>query len=486
MSKLITLYKDILEYASMRPNDKGEIDIVFDDTQKPALVDKKRLMMPSEKNLKHYEPETQIIFHPLQEFVDRGESDVVKRLRQQLNVRINYATFVITTALFRIVASPSMHKDLSPEQRELLLALSKVDGNTEKNYTDFVIKHYGGHENRFFTNVYLKKSGTYQGVKHPRIGVVTFPFYEFLENPELKVRKIDRESFASMLKFVFPDSDTDVEAFNSFSDNHDAPWLNALLKTSYRLTSRINELIELYGEHIPDSETLKFNLGWLEPMDNLKAYRSDILKIPSQRGNGGSVGPEEVVQAAPVAKPQPIPMPAPAQQFQPAPQPTPMPVQPAREQVVYYPGSPGIAPGYYYPSQLSQNPQPMVQQTPVLSKTPDGKLSFQAVERANPMVAASGNIPSPLNPWAGQYAPPMQMQQMVAQGPGIPALAPSGMQPMYQGAMQQQQFMQQQQYQQPGLILPGYVQPLTPQQLMQQQYSQQQQQYLQQGSVFNV
>lgn len=498
MSKLIALYKDILEYASMRPNAKGEIDVVFDETQKPALIDKKRLMMPTEANLKAYDPDTQVIFHPFQEFVDRGESDVVKRLRQQLNVRINYATFVVTAALFRIVASPSIHKDLTPEQRELLLAIPKVDGNTEKNYTDFVIKHYGGHENRFFTNIYLKKSGTYQGVKHPRIGVVTFPFYEFLQNPELKIRKLDRENFHAMLKFVFPDSDSDPEAFNSFSDNHEAPWLNALLKTSHRLTSRINELIELYGDHITEAETLKFNLDWVEPLDNLKSYRSEILKIPAQRGNSGASTSEETqAQEAPkpAAAPATIPMPAPSPAPTPV-QPMPMPMyqQPTQQpQMVYYPGSPGVPPGCYdlmqLPVQLRQfaqpmqqgpqmypmqSPQPMqhMQAPPPVEKTPEGKMSFSSIERSNPMVAMSGNVPTPLNnPWMSQMPQmmPQMPQQMVAQGPGIPALAPTGQ--MYFPGGQQMQ-----------MVIPGYVQPLTPQQMMMQQQAQ----YGRSNDIYNV
>lgn len=415
MSKLLKLYEEILEFCNMKPDSKGALNLVFDDQTKPILIDGRRLVLPTEHNLKHYNAEKQVVFHPLQEYIDRGESDVVKRLRQQLNVRINYVAFSVMSSLFGIFASPAIHRDLTPEQRDLLLQIPKADASTKTNFIDFVVKNYAGHENRFFCNIYLKKSGTYRGTKHPRIGVVTFPFYEMVSNVETKIRKNDRENFAAMLSFVFQDSASDPEAFNAYSDKHDAPWLNALLRTSYNLASRLNELIDLYTEHIDDAASLKFNLSWIDAMEDLRPYRSDIMKIPSQRGNEGSLPSEEV--AAPAASaPASVPVPVPAQAPAPAMYPTPLPPQ------------------YQVPGQ-PQYPAGMPVQPPPAPKSADGKISFREIEQVNPVVAATPPMVQtlPMNPWMvrpGMMQPGMMPGMMpypgqVQAGRGVPALAPS-------------------------------------------------------------
>lgn len=456
MSKLTKLYQSILSYCSMEVNDQHEVDVVLDDDRKPATIEGRRLVMPTEENLRNYHPEKSIVFHPLQEFVDRGESEVVKKLRHHLNIRINYTIFTVATALFRLVASPALHKELSPEQRELLLSLHSVDANTEAHFVDFVLKRYSELSNRFFTNIYLKKAGKYQGEKHARVGIVTFPYYEMLQNTDAKLRKSDQESFLAMIEFMFPESKTESEAYNNFSDCRDAPWLDALLKTSYRLTSRINELLALYKKYIEDSDSFLFDHFWVEGMDNIESYRTEIRRIPSQKGNEGTITKKNEPERSTI---QPVPqrqVPVPVAQ---APVQAPMqyPQQPAPgypQQHLGYPPQYG-APGY---------PPPVAAAPPGLQVTESGKLDFRSVVASVPAVAMAAVISQPLTEWQLRGVGMQQGQQM-APG-GFPAqLAPTVMyqQPQYgmdprmdpayqlflQQQQQQQQFYQQQQMQQP-------------------------------------
>ena len=92
MSKLLHLYENILDYCSMKPDSKGKVNIsfVFEDGKDgevtPAMLEGRQLVMPTPEQFKTYDPDKVIIFHPLQEYVNRGESEVVKSLRYQLNV----------------------------------------------------------------------------------------------------------------------------------------------------------------------------------------------------------------------------------------------------------------------------------------------------------------------------------------------------------------------------------------------------------------
>lgn len=423
MSKLLKLYEDILEYCSMKSDEHNEISTVLDEDVKPAMIEGRRLVMPTAAHLKNYHPDKVVIFHPLQEYIDRGESEVVKKLRHHLNVKINFTTFTIATSLLKLVASPSEHRKLSPEQRDLLLSMPTVDMKTEANFVEFVVKRYAEMASRLFANIYLKKAGTYQGKKHARVGIVTFPYYELFEDSELKIRQADREAFQAVIEFIFPESKTEKEAYNAFSDSHDAPWLEALLKTSYKLTSRLNELLEMYKDFIPDAEDFMFNLNWVDPIDNLDDYRPEIRRIPSQRGNEGTVERKGEPERSTIpARPTPPPQPERA-----APQHIPVaPLQqPVPPQYPQYPQQPYQQPGYpQYPQ------QPM--QPPTVQLTENGKLDFRSVEAVNPAVAAAGMISAPLTQW--QMAQQMQQTGMMppqgynpamGQMPGMRALAPT-------------------------------------------------------------
>lgn len=450
--KLDTLYKNILSYCSMEPNRKDEIDIVFADDCSPATIEGRRLVMPTEEHLKGYVPDKQIIFHPLHEHINRGESDVVKKLRYHLNVRINYTILAVASALLELVGSTKHHRNLTPEQRELLLAIDSADANTAAKFNNAVIKPFSASIGQFFSTIYLKKAGTFQGKKHARVGVTWFPFYEFVKNPDHKLKDSERKAFSDILEFIFPGSRDDSEAYNSYSDSRDAPWLDCLLKTSYIQTQRLNEIINLYADYITDSTDLLFNDDWVEAMDNLEDYRDEIRRIPSQRGNEGST---EVEAPTPVQKNSdylPVPqrsMPTPVPPQMPAPMP--MQAQP-----------PGYPPNY--PQQPYPYPQQPVIQPPQqgLTCAEDGKLDFRSVSSVNPMVAAAASVATPLTGWQqaqpvyqdprlggypAQYPPPgYPMQQ--AMPPGYPmqqAYPPGYPQPGYP----------QQPYSQPGYPIPG-------------------------------
>ncbi len=95
--RLLKLYEAILKFCSMEPGDGGKIDIVTHDNRKPAMIDDLRLAMPTMENLRAGPDEKLIIFHPLREYIDRGESIVVRKLRHHINVRLNFAVYALAS-----------------------------------------------------------------------------------------------------------------------------------------------------------------------------------------------------------------------------------------------------------------------------------------------------------------------------------------------------------------------------------------------------
>lgn len=425
-TKLEQLYTDILDYCSLRVDDQDRIvDVLNNDD--PITIDGKTLIFPSQSGLKRFHPDKTLIFHPLSEYINRGESDVVRKLRYRLNITMNYAVIGLGTSLLRLVGSTALHKRLTPEQRQLLLAVQGNDVELAAKFSVWAGKVFGEHLTSTFVNLYLKKAGTYKGKPHARVGVVSFDFATRVEESKLKPE--EKESFLALFRFMFPDCD-DPEAYNNYSDSRDAPWLECLLSTSYNVTGRLNELIQLYADFIDSEEIKPFNTNWLDGLDNLDLYQADIRRIPSQRGNEGTVEKEIAKPAAPATRVTPA---APASQqtqadAQPAPA-QPFVQHPAGHVPVPagYPAPAGYPVGYPvgYPPAPAAYPQPHLQAplqpAPGLQKTANGKLSFSSIEATNPSVAMAGMVQTGLTEW-------MHRQQMQ---PGMmpvyqdPRLAPS-------------------------------------------------------------
>lgn len=401
--RLLKLYEAILKFCSMEPGDGGKIDIVTHDSRKPAMIDDLRMAMPTMENLRADPNEKLIIFHPLREYIDRGESVVVRKLRHHINVRLNFAIYALASELFRIIADTANHDKLTPEQRELLLQVQNVDATTEQRFMDYVIKKYKDMTSRYFVNIYLKKSGVYKGEKHARVGVVSFPFYELLDDTTIKTSRVaDRETFRSMLSFIFPDSLDDKEEWNSFSDSRNAPWLECLLKTSLKLAERINELSHLYKDFLTHREDFMFDTSWVEAIDNLSDYEGDIAKIPTQRGNEGTLPqgekegtaiqrkeeatrPVETKPSTTASTGMAPPRSVVERQAAPPP-PPPRQTVPVRGQAPY--------PGHGYPPPV--HPQ---HQEPPSAVLPDGTLDLDVVLATNPQVAQGMYAPTPLTAW---------------------------------------------------------------------------------------
>lgn len=442
--RLLKLYEDILEYCSFRPNEKGEVEYyyVFDkESTKPWAVTGKGVLLPTKDNLKRRDVDSTLIFHPAQEAINRGESDIVKGMRHQLNVNINYVTLKLATGLMVLLGNTALHKEFTPEQRELLLSAPTADAFAHKRFTDAIGKPYAEAANRFFCNIYLKKAGKFKGETHSRVGIVQFPFFEFIGGSDLKLKKGDEELFSSVLEFIFPGSKDDDEAYNGFSDSRDAPWMDCLLMTSYNLTQRLNELLRLFGPYIDDYKDYLFNDSWVDGMANLSSYRDEIIRIPMQAGNSG-----EAVEA-PAPKQGAVPaatIPTPAQtvesgQFMPAPKQAPAPAQapapqyPQMQQplpVQCYDAYGRPVPPHLVAQQYQQQQAPMPAPGAGVAYTENGKVDFRSIQANNPAVALAGNVVTPLNQWQNQ--PPQMPQGYGYPPPMDPRIAPVG-QPRFTG-----------------------------------------------------
>lgn len=402
---LIKLYESILGCAGMATDADGFVSAIGPGGKlSPALMDGKRIVLPTKLQLTSQDMQNRVRFHPLSENTLRGESDVIIKLRQLMNIRLNYTLAALGNNLLNIIGSVAEHHKLTPDQHELLSAVKDVDQKTLDAFADIIVGAIKDKPDRFLVNIFLKRRSIIKAKTWGRGGIVTFPLYEELkgENEKVggvKLRAKDRTALIQLYDYMLPGIDQ-AEEYNRGSDSDVAPYLDALMKTVLGVASRINDILVLFGDKIDLGDELLFNADWVETFDNLGTMRQQIRDIPMQAGNEGSVKPGEgdtSLSGAPAPAPvsSPFMYTTPPQTFQ----------------------APAV-----YPWQAPSMGNPATQ-PPAVVETSRGA-NFDSYMRNNPHIAAAAASPNMFNrpqphPWQTQQMQMQQRQPTWAQpGPG--------------------------------------------------------------------
>lgn len=284
--KIIDIYRDVINYAGMSADEYGYISFNLADLSAPTEIDGKRLTLPTRENLRA--PEGKVFFHAFSENALHGESEVFRKYKQYLNTRINVSINYLIQGLLNIMLSNSIHAKLNPEQRELLKLKGEPDNKTLANYTSWSIKASGENPESAFCNIYIKRGGIYKGEKNGRVAIVNFTFYNQLKDGEITgFREKDKPILNKLMEFIFPEINED-EYYNSPSNSMSAPYMEALLTSSFKIVSRINEVISIYKDFIEDSEHVLFDTSWVDKFETIDSIKGLILEVPPQLGNEGT------------------------------------------------------------------------------------------------------------------------------------------------------------------------------------------------------
>lgn len=383
MSTLIDIYKSLLRFSGLEADEHGYISAVMNDRKEPTNVGGVRLVLPTHEQLRHFNPNEKVIFHPLAENILKTESEVIKKFRDIINIRLNYTIGVVVQSLLNLIASPDLHKRLSPEQMELLLAIKDADEKTVLNFIQHMVSVMKSKPDRIFVNIFLKKGGWKGKDKFSRLAVVSFPFYESLS--ELKVRKKDQETYRQIFEYLFMDIDK-KEEYNYGSNSRVAPYLDALMNSAVGIASRLNDTIQLFGDFIDEADKLVFDSDWYEYFQNLEELLAEIRKVPAHVSQDNNVEPAQTLDIF-------------GQQQQP--------VYPNQQQPTQYPVQNQFVPGYT--QQVNYTP---VQQVPAGVVQTERGLDFKSMMANNPVIAAAPNplLPHLLNQQAMQYQQFLQQQ----------------------------------------------------------------------------
>ena len=367
---LIQIYEHIFQLAGWKADTNGVARIAVGDDNDPVMLDGKTIVLPTREHLANPEPDRKIIFHPLAEQSDRGESKIITKLKRSINVVMSMRFGELGKELLSIVADPAQQKRLNPAQMEVILGIREADAKTVSNWDNTIRKTLSSNVDKYFINVHLRRGGEYQGQSYARVALVVFPYYRELKSEKGgdvgSIRKKDHDTFMQVYRAILPEVDI-PEAYNYGYSGAIAPFLFALLKSTKKIADRFNEIVDLFGDLLANGDVMRCDVDWDSALHDTDKLSSLIRQIPMQEGNDGVLQPMPQVQQAQA----------------------PGPVAPVAAQMPYpqAPQQPYAAPGYPQPYMA-----PAMQPVPVEDPYSPKGLSFKKLMAANPAIAQAPNL----------------------------------------------------------------------------------------------
>ncbi|NTV77643.1 MAG: hypothetical protein HGA25_00490 [Clostridiales bacterium] len=285
-------YLSMLGYAGLSFDDnviKNTNDQLGDIT-----IDGKHLTLPYYDNLKN--PNGRMIIHPLNESYTNPETTVFnfykKRLVLELNLKLSYMIVNLIT-----VAS-----DVQIQQRiksskliNIISNIGETDMILNENFANVLRASKKVNSEAFLFDIFLKKNGEINDTPFAAIGKINFimanEITKSLEDKDreykvfgYKLRKKDLLALTNIFNILFPEF-TDKVKYSEGTDNKVFRYLNILMKTSYMIADRLNELCELMEEL--KEPTLRLvdcysDMDWVRQLDDLYGMAGEIRLIPNQ------------------------------------------------------------------------------------------------------------------------------------------------------------------------------------------------------------
>lgn len=319
---MLDVYDKILTTCGYQVDDNGQVrkqNIKSLPVSMQFDQETRYLVLPTKENLKSERASEYVFFHPFQENLVRGEPRVLAMIRKELNRTYGSAVAALMIGIVDISAGGLNHTDLSPEQRNFIGAIGKVDERFNKDFNRIIENLAKRNGKDTPLNLSLRKGVEWAGHKYSRLAVWSSPLYEeVLDTIEqvaknkdyspkilgVPVRKQDLKTYENLCKLFFGDIAEKNHSEYGASDATDAPYAEAFVRSLKTLPVKINQIAETFfgGDmHVYASEVAKDNLNltrlnvdWLLDLESelgkeftVATWRKEYLLIPIQEGNEG-------------------------------------------------------------------------------------------------------------------------------------------------------------------------------------------------------
>jgi hypothetical protein len=301
MQELMTLYENILIAAGGEIGDDGIPRFMTVNDRQPCFIGDKMLVMPTREIQREGNWSNRIAFHPVSENIVRGESDVVKKLKQLIAIRLTGSISMLMSNLMALAADTDQQAKLPASLATFLTVIPDVDETTVRNTAAVLNSIESVGQNRLIS-IYLKRKGMHAGRTWHRLATVTFPIVEefFKEERDIygrTLRKKDKAAFVNLFNWILPDAD-DVTKYSFGSADMTAPYFHALMGAFVTVATRLNTVSKKFKKFLPDYDAIHIPLEWADDLQDLGKYKDMIAPQPGNDGPPIKGDSEEEVQSA--------------------------------------------------------------------------------------------------------------------------------------------------------------------------------------------
>lgn len=289
---LESFYLSILSYAGLQF--ENNIITNVNESLGGFKIDDKFITLPYDENLKN--PDGKHIFHLLNENYTSPETTLFNLYKKKLTFELNLRLSTLMISLLNVGSDVLLQQRIkSSKLIELISNIGDVDKTSIDNLVN-VIKHSQKvNDEAYIFDIYLKKNGEINDTPYSAIGKINFHLYnalnKALEDKEegnkvfgCKIRKKDLIAYTNLLQLLFPDIES-PDTFSTGTDHKVFRYLNALLVTSYQISSRINDVTTLLEEVKEPALALSecvSNIDWSNKLEDIYNLTDEIRLIPNQ------------------------------------------------------------------------------------------------------------------------------------------------------------------------------------------------------------
>lgn len=295
----------------------GHVMSVEEDGNKPVIcrsggVDKE-VVLPTPEIMKNTDWAKYVALAPLGENMLRGESEIIRTLLTITKVQLNIRFGELLPMLTQLAMKKELHKDLSPEQLELMDAMPVVDERFAKDLNKSLEKMDLKTHETCLIDINLRRNAMFNDAKAARLANISFPVMEAGTHDKImgvSWRVKDIAMLQELHKFVFPDSDV-AGLYSHGTDSKVAPYLVALLGAYEKVQNRLNHIAKLFGKEFPQFKAVGAPMKFTKYMNKLTQLRDELPVLQGNEGivpKGGDHVPEH--RADPVAPATPRHRPA--------------------------------------------------------------------------------------------------------------------------------------------------------------------------------
>lgn len=283
---LLKAYELILKALSLNITEDG---FVRNKDEEQIIVNKRSLVMPIQQQLAVPDMTNRIFFNPFRENALASETPAVTEyIRGRFLEHITMKTMLLVSDLADIASKTAIHPTLNPEQSEFLMHVQELDETFLTNFGRLLDKM---RENNSRTNgiahVFSRKNSKLGDTEYRRVAFVSFPLYEVLstgDKEQLKaaglssIRPKDRKILLGILEFIFPK----IKESNSYSKGSNSgvcPYMESLMMAFGGLVERLNDVVELFADHVEMGDLVLTPVDWVEAFDDLTIFQAELRML---------------------------------------------------------------------------------------------------------------------------------------------------------------------------------------------------------------